>query len=149
MKLKPRRLWPLVFMACAVLLPAGACDDAGDITGQYILLGVDGIDVRDYTMENSAGTLVTAAGGGLDLCSDDRYRMTVSHRDENGKQRIVVSSGEYRWFGVTLMLLDSGDLAPMTASVEGGLIILQIDDHEFEFLKLVQLPPANPPDCGP
>jgi len=135
--------------ACAVLLPAGACDDAWDIRAQYLLLEVDGIPVSDYTMENPAGTLVTAAGGGLDLCADRRYRMNVSHRDENGKQRLVVSSGKYAWNGVTLRLVDSGDLASMTASVTGGVIILQMDDHEFEFLKLVRLLPDHPPDCAP
>jgi hypothetical protein len=123
-------------VVCAVLLPTAACDDTRDIAGQYVL-----------TREDSAGTPVTAAGGELTLCGNGRYIMSVTHRDEHGNwQPVVVSSGEYRWFGVTLMLLDSGDLAPMTASVESGVIIVQNDDHEYEFLRLVQLPPASPPD---
>jgi hypothetical protein len=74
--------------------------------------------------------------------------MDVSHRDEHGYwQGVLVSSGEYAWDDVILTLVDSGGLAPMTGSV-AGVIILQKDDHEYEFHKLVWLLPGSP-DCGP
>lgn len=139
--------------ACAALLGVGACDDASDsptIAGQYALLKVDGIGVSDYTMEDSTGTLVTLDGGGLTLCGDGRYRIDVAQRYENGdSQRVLVSSGEYGWDGVTLTLVDSDGLAGLTALVTRGVIVVQTDDHEYEFLKLAQLPPRTAPDCGP
>jgi hypothetical protein len=138
---------------CAALLAVGACDDASDsrtIAGQYTLLTVDGIGLSDYTMEDSTGTLVILASGGLDLCGDGRYEIHIIQRYENGdSQAVVVSSGEYAWDGVTLTLVDSGSVALLTASVAGGVIIVQTDDHEYEFLKLVQLPPRTAPECGP
>ena len=110
---------------------------------------MEGIAASDYTMEDSDGAPVTASGGGLDLCGDDRYMMNVTHRDESGQRVAVASSGNYGWDGVMLILMDSGDLAPLTASVTGGVIVVQLDAHEYSFIKLIQLPPFTPPDCGP
>ena len=135
--------------AIVALLPAAACNDGGDVAGQYIPLKVDGIPASEYAMEDSAGRLVTAAEGGLDLCGDGRYRMNVMYSDESGQQVVVVSSGDYERDGVVLTLIDSGGRALLTASVSGGLITVSVDGHEFELLRLVQLPPFAPPDCGP
>ena len=131
-----------------MLLPFGACDDGRNLAGQYILVAVDGVDASEYLMENSAGQFVTAAGGGVDLCGDGRYRMNISYRDEDGRQVPVVSSGHFERNDATLTLVDSGDLGPVAASVTGGLLTVQMDAHEFELLMLVQLPPFTPPDCG-
>jgi hypothetical protein len=140
--------------ACAVLLATVGC--AGQVptgptsvAGQYALTGFEGSrNLPCCRQTDSSGTVVTIAGGGLQIgwnTPTGTYEWDVVRKYDyaNGTSQQVqsrFSAGTYTWDGQTLTLVDSAGRVPMTGAVTGGILIVRTQDHQYEFLKLIQMP---------
>jgi hypothetical protein len=135
----------LATVGCGEDLPTGSTR----IVGQYVLTGFEGSrNLPCCGQTDASGTVVTIAGGALQLgwnTPDGTYEWDVVRKYDyaNGTSQQLqsrFSSGTYTWDGQTLTLVDSTGLAPLTGAVTGGIIALRNPDHQYEFLRLIQLP---------
>lgn len=104
-----------------------------------------------YARKDSSGVFATVDSldaQGLELGGDGTYiwGITPNYTYPNGTiitgTPFIFSSGKYTWDGKTLMLVDAQRLGPTTGLVSGNVIRLQTREHQYEFLKLPQLPPG-------
>jgi len=139
---------------CAALLATVGCarrvgTSPASVAGQYDMTGFDGRrNLPCCSQTDSSGTVVTLTGGLLEMgwnVPNGTYRWDVVRESKypNGTYRNVeshFSAGTYKWDGRTLTLADSAGLARMTGVVNGGIVTVRRENHEYEFRMLPQLP---------
>jgi len=136
----------LAFVALAACEPESPTS-ASTIAGQYVMTGVDGSGVPCCAQTDSAGRVVTLAGGGMEMgwnVPAGTYWWGVVRRYTNPDStfrdtQTVVSAGTYSWDGVHLTLTDSTGLR-MTGSVSARAVTIRFQDHAYEFWRLIEMP---------
>ena len=133
----------VALVACEPKSPTSA----STIAGQYMMTGVDGSGMPCCGQTDSAGRVVTLAGGGMEIgwnVPAGTYWWGVVRRYTNpdstfSDAQIGYSAGTYSWDGVHLILIDSTGLR-MTGSVSAGVVTIRRQDHTYEFWRLIEMP---------
>ena len=149
------RLRSLVAGAMLVIGACGTLDPDPTAAGQYVLVGCRDVGGGSpgCPETDSAGTVVTVVDGqlliGAPVNPDGMYDMhlTLRYEDLNGTSEQVASlfsSGTYSADETTLVLVDDfGGPAPITGTIDGSKITLLVGGRQYEFGRLVLLPPGR------
>jgi hypothetical protein len=120
-------------ICCAALIAVASCVDPTNnlpkITGQYVLIGLDGVD--GVSSDSLSGLLQVGWN-----VPPGTYDMRVALPVVDS----FTAVGNYAWDGQTLTLTDSKIATPMSATKAGGLVIVQRGGHSFTFMQLVEFP---------
>jgi len=137
---------PLALVACQ-----GSTSPGPTIAGQYALISRDGIGVPCCaTKDSGAYAMVDSVDGAtIDLTGDGVYTWSVTpnYTYSSGVEvtgtSFIFEYGNYTWNGQTLTLLHAsgaGPNSPISGSISDNVIALQLQGHEYQFMRLIDTP---------